>query len=392
MNEALRHPFGLTLLVASLILAVSVRLIPALDRWSAQAPWVLVLGIVAYVASVVAIQRSVPESRPDLSTEELRELNLIRKVMQAEHDTRILADGGRSSELTRMLSEAIIHLDKEVTPALQQLLQRQTDLSNHLARYDAGELPLPEPVVLERLRAIRARQRTAIDECVQQASNAAGTLVALLQEGDDASVAARARIWASDLSTIYDMIAEVLRGEVEQGELAELQEIAALEDAATPDDTDASSDAFGGNGHPTDNFRRVVEDALRQLNNPFALSNCELVDRIPGALDATRSTWGDGIAADATPLEQAQAVREVLVAAIDRLKPANDEVRPGAPEALQYHILYERYVLQRSTRHVMTRRSISESTFHRYRRDAVSAVARQLEAQEELVAPRQEQI
>ena len=65
----------------------------------------------------------------------------------------------------------------------------------------------------ERLQRIHSRQRAAIDECVQQASNAAGTLVALLQEGDDAMVAAEAQKWAQDLLTLYDAIADVLRGE-----------------------------------------------------------------------------------------------------------------------------------------------------------------------------------
>ena len=337
MRAALRHPFGITLLIASLLLAIAVRLIPVLERWSAQAPWVLLLGITAYVASVVALQRSVPESRLDLSMPEMRELNSIRSVMQSELANRKGAEVGGSSELSRMLSEAIIHLDVEVAPALRQVVQRQTDLISHLARYDSGELPLPEPIVIERLQAIRARQRAAIDECVQQASNAAGTLMALLQEGDDASVAARSRTWANDLSAIYETIAEVLRGDGGQGALAGLVEQTAVEYAAPVGDAGASSDAFRSNGHPSDDFRRHVEEALRQLNNPFALSGCELVGRLPGTLAATRSLWGDGVPADPTPLEQAKAVREVLVSAIDRLKPPSGDIRSSAPEAFQHN-------------------------------------------------------
>ena len=130
-----------------------------------------------------------------------------------------------------------------------------------------------------------------------------------------------------------------------------------------------------------------MEDALRQLNNPDALSRCELIFWLPGTLTAARSGSGNlGAPADPGPLDQAQALRQVLVSAIEQLKPLGEYVRAGAPEALQHYILHEEYVLDESTRYIMIRHSISESTFHRNRRAAISAVARQLETREELIA------
>ena len=76
----------------------------------------------------------------------------------------------------------------------------------------------------------------------------------------------------------------------------------------------------------------------------------------------------------------------MLVSAIEQLKPPGEYVRAGAPETLQHYILHEEYVLDESTRYIMIRHSISESTFHRNRRAAISAVARQLETREELIA------
>jgi hypothetical protein len=132
---------------------------------------------------------------------------------------------------------------------------------------------------------------------------------------------------------------------------------------------------------PPRDFRPLVGKALRCLNDPAALSKCELVRRLPGTLAGA----GPG------PLEQAQALRKVLISAIDHLKPSNEATRASAPEVLQYHIMYEEYVLGESTRYIMTRHSISESTFHRNRREAVAAVARHLESREELIVQGQRQ-
>ena len=379
MVAALRHPFGVTLLVASLLLAVAVRFLPGLERWSALAPWVLLWGLATYATSVVGLHRS----RPTPSEPELRELDSVRRLMKAKLDEREAANSESPTELVRVLAEAIRHVDKQIAPALTQLLERQGELSGLLERYEGGELPLPGPDILERLKGIHARQRAAIDECVQQASNAAGTLVALLQEGDDASVAEEARKWAKDLLNLYDAIGEVLRGEVEGEELGVLDSKAARDHHSSAERNVPSSNDFGTNGRSPDAFPRLVEEALRRLNNPSALSGCDLICSLPGTLSATRSQQGAGTISEPSPLDQAQALRELLVLTIERLKPPDGNGHLGDHGALQYHILYEEYVLKRPTRHIMTRHSISESTFHRNRRDAVAAVAGHLEAQED---------
>jgi hypothetical protein len=131
-----------------------------------------------------------------------------------------------------------------------------------------------------------------------------------------------------------------------------------------------------------EHFVRLTEEALRRLNNPAALAECGLIDRLPRTLAAAAALGRDGElpgqAREATPLEQARAVREVLAEAIERLKPPD-----GVPEALQFHILREEYLLGRPNKQIMTRHSISEGTFHRNRRRAIAVLAVELARQEE---------
>jgi hypothetical protein len=120
-----------------------------------------------------------------------------------------------------------------------------------------------------------------------------------------------------------------------------------------------------------------VEEALRRLNNPAALSTCELVQLMPNTIRHAQADGGLSGLTVATPLERAQILREVLVVAIDRLRPVG-VTSSATTEAIQYHILRDEYVLAKPTTYIMTSLSISESTFHRSRRSAILAIARDL--------------
>jgi hypothetical protein len=128
---------------------------------------------------------------------------------------------------------------------------------------------------------------------------------------------------------------------------------------------------------------RLTTEALRRLSNPAALAECGLIARLPRTLAAVRALGGDGKSGAATPLEQAQAVRELLAQAIDRLKPPDRAPALGAPEALQYHILREAYLLGLPNTQIMTRHSVSEGTFHRNRRQAIAILAQELAREED---------
>jgi hypothetical protein len=128
---------------------------------------------------------------------------------------------------------------------------------------------------------------------------------------------------------------------------------------------------------------RLTELALRRLNNPAALAECDLLDQVPLTLAATRDDT------NLTPLERARALRDVLTAAIERLKPPEGD-SIGSPGALQYHILREEYLQGLLNKQIMARHSISEGTFNRNRRQAIATIARELENQERRLATARE--
>ena len=76
------------------------------------------------------------------------------------------------------------------------------------------------------------------------------------------------------------------------------------------------------------------------------------------------------------------------MASVERLKPTSNGHDAHQPEGLHHQILWREYVMGMSAKHVMVRLSLPESTFHRYRREAVAALARELEEQEENIAGR----
>lgn len=132
---------------------------------------------------------------------------------------------------------------------------------------------------------------------------------------------------------------------------------------------------------------RLTEEALRRLNNPSALARCGLIAEIPSTLSAGGCENGP-VVGEPTPLEQARCLREVVAAAVERLKPSAQDERTSAPAALQYHILRDEYLLGMPNKQIMMRRSISEGTFHRNRREAIAVLARDLRTQEEQLARR----
>ena len=128
---------------------------------------------------------------------------------------------------------------------------------------------------------------------------------------------------------------------------------------------------------------RLTEQALRRLNNPSALANCELLGRLPATVAEVSAAGNGHESRPATDLDRARALRGVLVAAIEKLKPPEGESRRDSPAALQYLILREEYLEGLLNKQIMTRHAISEGTFHRNRRQAIRSIARELQAGEE---------
>ena len=131
---------------------------------------------------------------------------------------------------------------------------------------------------------------------------------------------------------------------------------------------------------PTHDLSHLTEEALRHLRAPASLAKCELARRLPASLAMTRAA-SPSSSASATPLETAQHLRKLIEAAMEKLRlSAEDE-----PAALQYAVLHSEYVLGLPNVAIMSRHSISESTFHRTRRAGIRALAGELEAMESIL-------
>jgi hypothetical protein len=127
-------------------------------------------------------------------------------------------------------------------------------------------------------------------------------------------------------------------------------------------------------------FFAPTEEALKNLRNPAVLGTCRLASLIPSTLALAAGMPPD--ATPPTPLEKAQLMRQVLDGSIDVLKKAVGGHLPGG-HALRYEIIFEEYVLGRPNTAIMMRLGVSESTFHRQRREAIQALASDLAAREQ---------
>jgi hypothetical protein len=121
-----------------------------------------------------------------------------------------------------------------------------------------------------------------------------------------------------------------------------------------------------------------IQEALRRINSPAGLARSALLGRLPLSVSAALSEEAALESCGLAPLERARALREVLVAAVERLQPPRDAQVGYSPAGLQYHILQEEYLQGLPNKQIMVRHGISEGTFHRNRREAIRILAADL--------------
>ena len=115
----------------------------------------------------------------------------------------------------------------------------------------------------------------------------------------------------------------------------------------------------------------TVEDALRNLYDYAFLADSRLAD-----LNLVDRRLARG---QVTHLERGKVVHEVLLEAIDKLRPAsNSPHNPPPREWYPYLILQQAYIEDLSNRDIMQRMYVSEGTFNRTRRSAIRSLARAL--------------
>ncbi len=105
-----------------------------------------------------------------------------------------------------------------------------------------------------------------------------------------------------------------------------------------------------------------TERALRRLRNPHGLAQQDLI----------ASLTPD----DATPLDRARLLSDLIAESIQKLAPDDDRTPPRP-----YVILHESYVEGRATKQIMAKHQIPEKTYYTERKRGVAAIAVELRAQ-----------
>ncbi len=123
----------------------------------------------------------------------------------------------------------------------------------------------------------------------------------------------------------------------------------------------------------TQQLIRWVEDGLRHMYDYSYLGDHEIA-----GLQLVKQRLTKQPSHTHTHLDQGRAVKDLLLEAVDKLRP--DGKMPATPTKAWhfYLILHDAYVRNELTRDIMGRLYISEATFHRARRRAIRSVAKAL--------------
>lgn len=115
----------------------------------------------------------------------------------------------------------------------------------------------------------------------------------------------------------------------------------------------------------------VVDQALKRLFDYAYLADCPLAE-----LDIIRRR---PLGEKKTHIERGKALQAVIMEALEKMKPRESMPRePISREWYPYVILYSAYVQEVQNRDIMSKLYISEGTFNRTRRAAISSLARVL--------------
>jgi hypothetical protein len=307
-------------------------------------------------------------SRPDHATPELRRLHDLRMTIGTEIDQlREAGNGPGRRQLAPILDEAEAILDEEIFPAARSLSVRESDLTHHLTLYERGRLVRPNPRVLDRVRAEQAADLEAIRAAVESVANAEATLFPLTHRVHDSDITSHLSAWVNELIGIREQLAQALVG---------WRPVASSIALGAPPITETGS--LPVLSRP--NFEKLVEQALRRLNEPGQLAKSELISLLPRTLAAANERTARNEIVP-TPLEQTRVLREVLSSGIERLKPSGSET--GSAGGRQYEILHQEYRLGIQTKQIRRRLEISPPTFFRYRKEAIAALSQDLMLRED---------
>jgi hypothetical protein len=361
------HPFGVALVLCSAVLALLMNSVPNLSEWSGRALWVLVTGFVAFGASAAVVSLWPP------SPAGLRQLRKTRNRLAGQFTARVRSSSPRFRvQLEALRTAALERIDNDILPAFSQMVLRDAGVTSEIRAYNRSSAE-PNDEVLARLQLIHEQYASGTQACAQRAVDAEARLFVLLQERDDAALEAGLSVWiGADLGHVTEALGYSLSVPLAWARPPEPTTSA----AGVSDHSSASI-----NPQPAD-FVDLTRRALRALNKPATLAKSALIGLLPLSLDEVWQQSGRDGSGDRSPLEQSQALRAVLLHAIEQLNVAAE----GSAQAHQYEVLRRQYVMGQNVAQVGMRLGIAEPGVYRRSAEGVDAVAVDLWRREQLLA------
>ena len=273
------QPFGFGLALCSALLAWGMSSVHGLAIWSGRAFWVLVAGMLAYVASAVVVSLWPP------GTAGARQLDKTRDRVAGQLRARIRSSSPSSRPLLEALRVATLsRIDDEILPPFAQLAQRDTGVNSEILAYRRSSAE-PNEQVIGRLQIIHEQYQRGTRACVQRAVDAEARLFAVLQERHDAALEEALRAWIdNDLGQLAKAVDESLTMPIGA-------DATALSSPAEPVAADVPKLAM--ESQPAE-FAEVTRRALRSLNKPATLARSEL---IPPLRESMSEIWHQSEAA-----------------------------------------------------------------------------------------------
>jgi len=363
------HPFGFAVALCSALLAWSMSSVHNFAAWSDRAFWVLLAGMVAYVASAVVVSLWPP------GLAGARRLQRTRDRVSGQLDARVrLSSPTCRHQLEALRVAALARIDDEILPPFAQLVQRDTGVNSEILAYRRSSAE-PNEEVIGRLLVIHEQYLRGTRACVQRALDAEARLFAVLQERDDVVLGGALLAWIdNDLGQLAKAVDESLT--------LPLGPVSAAP-APAPEPLAADVPELAMQPQPP-KLADLTRRTLRSLNKPAPLAKSELIPLFAESLNELWHQSDVARSSDPSPLEQSQLLRTLLVRAIEQLRVSD----AGSTRDHQYQVLRMQYVMGLNVVQVSTRLGIAEQGVYRRSAEGVEALANDLWRRERLLVAR----
>lgn len=222
-----------------------------------------------------------------------------------------------------------------------------------------------------RLQAIHAQLEQGTQACAQWARDAEARLFVLLRESGDLVLVAGLGTWVDDLGQLIAALTAALT----------MSPWAAPPLQHKPAEPLPEDFLVVAVEPPPPDFVDLTRRALRALNRPSILVRSGLIPLLRLSIDDVWHRSGEPRLIGQSPLEQGQALRTILVAAVEQLNVSED----GGMQAHQYQVLRMQYVMGLTVVQVAMRLSIAEKTAFRRNKEGAEAVANDIWRREQLL-------